>query len=387
MAVGIILLFVGTGIIPAIAQDIQKPLPTSRGNWLYVGGSGPENYTRIQDAINASFDGDTVYVYDDSSPYYEHILINTSIRIFGECRETTTINGDGEGTVISCYSNNVTINNFTIEQSGRNRWSDAGIKLHGNAYYPVSGCTLSNLTITNNAIGIFLISSCFTDISNTTITNCSYVGIDIGDELSFDFVPSHNKIHNNIIFNNGEEGIKIESLSLPGYLGLGGNEIYQNVITSNGWKPFDVNRSFLGGIVFIATNSNSVFENVIVNNPIGIVMAAVYHTCSNNTVYLNDINLNKIGIVIKPPWLGYSAGGNKIFKNNFVNNKIHALNSDKNVWDDGMGHGNYWDNWIGVKYEACSKLPKIILGRTYYLPLPRFNFDWYPAQEPYKIGE
>jgi len=32
LAVEIILLFVGTCIIPGIAQDTEKPLPTSRGN-------------------------------------------------------------------------------------------------------------------------------------------------------------------------------------------------------------------------------------------------------------------------------------------------------------------------------------------------------------------
>ncbi|MCK4416367.1 MAG: hypothetical protein KAU84_04365, partial [Thermoplasmatales archaeon] len=36
------------------------------GNILYVGGSGPGNYTKIQDAINAAWYGDTVFVYDDS---------------------------------------------------------------------------------------------------------------------------------------------------------------------------------------------------------------------------------------------------------------------------------------------------------------------------------
>jgi len=62
LAVGIILLFIGTCIIPSTAQDTEKPSQsTSRGNWLYVGGSGPGNYTKIQDAINDSFDGDTGY--------------------------------------------------------------------------------------------------------------------------------------------------------------------------------------------------------------------------------------------------------------------------------------------------------------------------------------
>ena len=40
--VGIILLFVGTCIIPAIAQETEKPLPTSRGNWL--SGIDPNKY-------------------------------------------------------------------------------------------------------------------------------------------------------------------------------------------------------------------------------------------------------------------------------------------------------------------------------------------------------
>ena len=31
---------------------------------FYVGGNGPNNYTKIQEAINDSLDGDTIYVYD-----------------------------------------------------------------------------------------------------------------------------------------------------------------------------------------------------------------------------------------------------------------------------------------------------------------------------------
>ena len=63
MVVGIILLFVGTSIIPSTAQNLEKTSSaTSRSNWLYVGGSGPGNYTRIQDAIDASNDGDPNYL-------------------------------------------------------------------------------------------------------------------------------------------------------------------------------------------------------------------------------------------------------------------------------------------------------------------------------------
>ena len=35
------------------------------GNILYVGGSGPGNFTSIQDAVNNASEGDTVFVFDE----------------------------------------------------------------------------------------------------------------------------------------------------------------------------------------------------------------------------------------------------------------------------------------------------------------------------------
>ena len=54
------------------------------GNTLFVGGTGPNNYTKIQDAIDNASDGDTVFVYDDSSPYFESIIINKKISLIGK---------------------------------------------------------------------------------------------------------------------------------------------------------------------------------------------------------------------------------------------------------------------------------------------------------------
>ena len=68
---------------------------TSSGHWLYVGGRGPGNYTKIQDAINDSSDGDTVFVFDDSAPYFESLIINKSITLLGENQNTTIIDGTG----------------------------------------------------------------------------------------------------------------------------------------------------------------------------------------------------------------------------------------------------------------------------------------------------
>jgi parallel beta-helix repeat protein len=140
LAVGIILLFVGTCIIPAIAQDNEKPLPTSRGNWLYVGGSGPGNYTRIQDAIDNASDGDTVFVYDDSSPYFENLIITHSIALLGEHRESTIIYGGNITRAIIIDAENVTISGFSVFQDLK---LDNSIEVKHN-FFSISDCIINN---------------------------------------------------------------------------------------------------------------------------------------------------------------------------------------------------------------------------------------------------
>ena len=67
---------------------------------LYVGGHGPNNFSRIQDAIDRSNEGDTILVFDDSSPYYENIVVHKSLELIGENRGTTIIDAGGSGDVV-----------------------------------------------------------------------------------------------------------------------------------------------------------------------------------------------------------------------------------------------------------------------------------------------
>ena len=117
LAVGIILLFVGTCIIPAIAQNTEKSLPTSRDDWLYVGGSGPGNYTKIQDAVDNASKGDTVFVYDDSSPYYEAVSITKSIHLIGENKKTTVIDGRNRVAAVVLMADEITFTGFTVQNA------------------------------------------------------------------------------------------------------------------------------------------------------------------------------------------------------------------------------------------------------------------------------
>ncbi|MBN1860461.1 MAG: right-handed parallel beta-helix repeat-containing protein [Candidatus Thermoplasmatota archaeon] len=118
LAVGIILLLVAIAYAPAIAQNTEKQ-SESRGAWLYVGGSGPGNYTRIQDAINNASDGDTVFVYDDSSPYIGNIIVNKSINLIGENCYSTIIYNNNQSILIEIFNDNVTITGFTLQNLHR----------------------------------------------------------------------------------------------------------------------------------------------------------------------------------------------------------------------------------------------------------------------------
>jgi parallel beta-helix repeat protein len=88
------------------------------GKTLYVGGTGPGNYSLIQLAVIAASAGDTVFVY--SGTYRQNpILINKSIRLLGEDPDTTIL--ENRKHVISSLpiidisgSDGVTVQGFTI---------------------------------------------------------------------------------------------------------------------------------------------------------------------------------------------------------------------------------------------------------------------------------
>ena len=125
IVLGIIFLVIGMSFTgSSYSRSIGKSqMHSFDGNILYVGGNGTGNYTRIQDAIENASDGDTVFVYDDSSPYYERFLIDKSINLIGEDKNTTVIDGEWGGTVIRINADFVTISGFKIIRSrGKNNY-------------------------------------------------------------------------------------------------------------------------------------------------------------------------------------------------------------------------------------------------------------------------
>ena len=180
LVLGVILLFVGASVVTSMGvnvvekQDLQDTKTffedyNSNGNILYVGGEGPNNYTKIQDAINNAIDGDTVFVYNDSSPYYENIIVDKAINLVGEERDTTIIIGLYEAVSL----NGLAYNPITDKLYGASSYSFYEIdKNSGNQTY----------------IGDFKTGGIMIGISFDNFGNCYGVNIGTDSLYSIDIV-------------------------------------------------------------------------------------------------------------------------------------------------------------------------------------------------------
>jgi len=179
---------------------------------LYVGGTGPGNYTSIQQAIDNASNGDTVFVYHGL--YVEHIIVDKTINLIGEDRDNTIIDGDNTGNVISIYSNNVSIREFTIRHSGI---GNAGIAIYSN-YNNIS----YNIITSNLGRGLY-ISSDSNKIGYNEVSK-NYDGLYIDS--------NRNLICFNIFSDNSYYGVYVDRDSLN-------NQFYENNFIRNGQHAHD----------------------------------------------------------------------------------------------------------------------------------------------------
>jgi hypothetical protein len=385
LLIGIIILLL---LVPSVVSiSVNKTSQSKNGKTLYVGGSEPGNYTKIQDAIDNANDGDTVFVYNGI--YYENIVINVSIDLIGEDRTSTIIDGNKNEDVIyiSKSANGGNITGFTIQNSGTRYWLDAGIEVC--CYFD---CISDNIII-NNCYGIYILPyydyNYCKEISHNNIFN-NTLGIEISKNEGY-VSPTYvneNYIENNIVgISISYEGYGEEYDGIRNYL-------YQNVITNNECGiaiSNEINQNIfknnitenkcgisLASIMWLCSNIN-IYQNNIIRNEYGIELYALYgDTCYNN-IYLNNFKYNKNGIYISTYDISTCPFNNNISQNNFQNNIISAKIKPSYLRHNILG-GN---NWIGNYWDRPRILPKIIPGFFIFFPL--FNIDWHPASEPYDI--
>ncbi len=219
-AVFSIVLFIGTCIVSVSSQERDSPLGLDEGTWLYVGGSGLGNYTKIQDAINNASEGDSIFVY--SGWYMENILINKSIDLIGQDEHTTIIAGGNRSVIIKIRDCQVEFSGFTVQNYNG-----------------------------TNIMGMEIIGSWSSHIHDNIIKSCD-IGMLISDMESS--LISHNTIQDCL---NGM------------YIGIIGN-------VTISWNRIEGNGNGTGIEFFLSTLfKNYIIRNSFVNHSIGMYLGIV----------------------------------------------------------------------------------------------------------------
>ncbi|MGF3554617.1 MAG: right-handed parallel beta-helix repeat-containing protein [Thermoplasmatota archaeon] len=387
LAFGIVILFVNIRVTSAFNVNIAKELKSlNNGNILYVGGNGPGNYSSIQAAINDSSDGDTIFVFAYSSPYFENLIINTSINLVGEDRNTTIIDGEKIDDTIWIRASFVNVSGFTILNSSTEVGKTGVLVIEKKSWQPndppwLTNINISNCIIRNNRCGIRLLSTYTSNIlccyihNNTSnsilIDSSSYVninnckinynggvysgGINIGRDYNLG-TSTNITVSNCSISNNEWAGLWIADNAYN-------IEIYHNNIFEN---------TIFG--IFVSKSNTIIYNNHIYKNGIGeflnsgiLIQDCIHGVLVNNNVI--EAN-NKYGLCL------LRSKANKVIKNNFIGNICNAFFIQFSLFTNW--NGNYWTDWIGLG-------PKLIKGKLGEMIIPWVNFDLHPAHEPYSI--
>ena len=347
---------------------------------LYVGGSGPGNYTRIQDAIDNASAGDIIFVFNGF--YQENIVIDRPIQLLGEERNTTIIDGGYQRSVIVITVDNASVQGFTV-QHAKNDIGSAGIEIHAAARVLVTNnsiqengwfgvwvhtsrsvhiCIESNVilnnsygiylqkasqsyiarnTVRDNGEGIYILGSSGSQIIHNTITNRE-IGVHV--ENCYDTILSENVVidnaHGIYVFNSSEMTLE------------------RNTIGWNRWYGL-----WIKDTIYSSVHENSILHNI----DVGLFLESSFDlSVMNNTVWDNDN-----GIYLK------DSAGNTIRYNNLRNFKVngcfvaHSLVNRRNIWKS-----NYWERTRVFPYPIGGyiKLEKITLSCI--------NIDWTPLHDP-----
>ena len=312
-------------------------VPLSSNVW-YV----PDNYAKIQWAVDNATDGDTIIVRDGT--YVENVKINKRLTIRSENGPANCVvqAADPQWNVFEVTADYVNITGFTVTGAYR-RWN-AGIFLDDSDY-----CNISDNNIMNNDYGIrFYSFSNNNTIINNNITNNIYLYSSNNNIIANNNIKEvylEYSFNNNIINNNVTDSISHFSSDYNiirdnnvNYIRLysSNNSIVQDNNVGNSYQgiliQYSSNNSIIGNNVSncgcgidLSSSSNNIItgNNVFSNNNQGI-----YIDSNNNTITNNKVNDNERGI-----WLSYSSD-NTLTNNTIINNTYYGIsfsNCNENI--------------------------------------------------------
>jgi parallel beta-helix repeat protein len=183
----------------------------------------PDDYPTIQEAMNNADSRDTIYV--KTGTYFEHIVINRTVTLVGESRDTTIIDGNATGYCVRIKSDSVVFRDFTVRNG-----HFVGIRVHENA----SDVLIKDNIILDSDWGIYLGLCSNVTVEGNMVKHCS-------DGLFLES-SSYNLIARNTIVEN-HNGITLKPAphipEFPPPPSSNFNVIYHNNFIDNDFQAFD----------------------------------------------------------------------------------------------------------------------------------------------------
>jgi len=432
LVLGIIVLFVGASIVPGISGTIKnlnelnlrKSIATLDRGILYVGGDGPGNYSKIQEAIDNASKGDTIFVFNGT--YYENVDVNKHINLIGEDKTNTIIDAEGAYYAIQILVSDVCFTNFTITNATSLFWPDPW-ETGALRVYQSYNVTIKNNIIMNNFIGICVYKSNGCILRNNAMYGCNIAlwGPTI-DSYLHDIDSSNLANGMPIYYYKNCKGITISGYAGEVFLINCTNCTISNIElidVTNGMqvcysKDVLIENNTITDIQSTAihfdhSNHNTVRNNVLLRHKHLDFIFLDYS--KYNTFENNIINGNAAAITLMR-----NSNYNRVFKNDLSSKNIQSMIIDSSNWNQIIcnningsfikkilkkGPGdvllsrraffnkfdqNYWREWAGNKCNLFNNLPKMIIGVWSAIIEPQIfpvflDFDWHPAQEPYDI--
>jgi parallel beta-helix repeat protein len=358
-------------LLPAVffSTVLSATISSAEGstkNWTVDDDSSADFHT-IEEAIEAATSGDTILV--KSGIYYERIIINKTLALIGENKDSTIIDGNASGTVVETTSNFVSISDFTIQNSGDypsnliklnsegNRVTNNVLRNSGDRGIEVNfeNNTVTDNKVTNTFSGILLLDSSGNNILHNTIS------------FSTDAIMLYDGCADNLVYGNNISNTSIGIFIGPVPAGGSSPISYSNTVSDNNVFMNDK------GIMLGGDSSNTtLINNIIRHNGWGIYLQGTRYNLAQG----NNIIENNLGIYME----GGCAG--TIFShNNFINNGQQTNSFDSVSWDGGYpSGGNYWSDYKGTDTKTGPN--QNITGSDGIGDSP-YNKDRYPLMIPF----
>ncbi|HID19633.1 MAG TPA: hypothetical protein EYP28_01635 [Methanophagales archaeon] len=321
LTVSIALMIIASGVA---AVDTSLGNSALKSNTIiYV----PDDYAKIQVAVNSASTGDTIIVRDGT--YYENVKVNKRLTIRSENGSAYTIVKSREPNkhVLAVTADHVSIKGLTVKDA--TEMNRVGMYIHANH------CNITDNKAVNNPYGFFL-----SDSTKNTLINNTASG-NLGDGIYLDHSDSNTVSNNTVVKSSKRNGIRlwyshsntlrnnIASNNMSGIL-LGHS--HNNILEKN-----EVHSNNNDGIRLEYSDNNTLTNNSAkLNNEDGIsLISSNNNIMANNTASAN----NEIGISIY-------ASGNSTLTNNMMdgnyynfgirgNNIYHIQSIDASNFVDG----------------------------------------------------